>query len=112
MRSNGKPVNRWLLVTALALSVSVLGTVATARTLSGADAASIKPGMTSQEVQQALGSPRVGRSRDGSQTYTYKFEDRALVPRYRELYVYIDRASGKVIRVESGTDPDRDVPGN
>ena len=103
---------RWAGAVAFAMLVAACATTGDFRQLSGADVAGIRAGMTSQEVRQALGDPRVGRDRQGNTTYTYRFIDNALVPPFRELYVFIDPASGKVVRVSSGTDPSRDVPGN
>jgi|MudIll2142460700_1097286.scaffolds.fasta_scaffold06802_8 hypothetical protein len=111
MFSSVKPMARGLAIVALAISIVGCASQGDFRQLRGTDVAAIRAGMTSEEVRKALGDPRVGRSRAGETIYTYRFEDQALVPPFRELYVFIDPASGKVVRVSSGTDPSRDVPG-
>lgn len=112
MFSSMKVMARRLAVAALAASLLGCATDGNFRQLTGQDVARVKVGMTSEEVRQALGDPRVGSDRLGRTTYTYRFQDLALMPPFRELYVFIDPASGKVVGVSSGADPSRDVSGN
>jgi hypothetical protein len=112
MFSSMKLMTRRLAVAALAASLLGCATGGNFRQLTGQDVAKVKVGMTSEEVRNALGEPRVGRDRLGRTTYTYRFEDLALVPPFRELFVFIDPASGKVVNISSGTDPSRDISAN
>ncbi|MCU0897549.1 MAG: hypothetical protein MUC55_08615 [Burkholderiales bacterium] len=112
MFSRRKPISRHLAVAALAAALVGCATGGDFRQLTGADVAKVKVGMTSDEVRAALGEGRVGRDRLGRTTYTYRFQDQALVPPYRELFVFVDPASGKVVSISSGTDPSRDVSAN
>ncbi|MCX7891782.1 MAG: outer membrane protein assembly factor BamE [Burkholderiales bacterium] len=110
-KSKSETILRGLAAAGLAALVVACAPQGDFRQLSGRDVAAVQVGMTSEEVRKALGEPRVGRNRQGQTVYTYRFEDLALVPPFRELYVMIDPASGKVVSITSGTDPSRDVAG-
>jgi hypothetical protein len=111
MFSGMKFISHYLAAAAFAASLAGCAT-GDFRQLTGQDVAKVKVGMTSTEVRQALGDGQVGRDRLGRTTYTYRFQDQALVPPYRQLFVFIDPASGKVVDISSGTDPSRDVSAN
>lgn len=112
MFSSMKATGRRLAIAALAASLLGCATGGDFRQLTGQDVARVKVGMTSEEVRSTLGEPSVGRDRTGRTTYTYRFQDQALVPPFRLLFVFIDPASGKVVNISSGTDPSRDVSAN
>jgi hypothetical protein len=72
--------------------------------LTSADVANVTQGMTRAEVEQALGAPTMGVKRDakGNQVLHYRYAPQSATLWYRsELYVTIDPASGKVMKVEA-----------
>ena len=72
------------------------------RQLASADVQKVSQGMTRQEVEQALGSPQrgEGRDREGNIVLHYAYHYSGSTVR-AYLFVTIDKASGKVVRVET-----------
>ena len=93
---------RKLAVVAFATLVAACAGTGAMRSLTSSDVAGIKEGMTREQVEQALGpSPAPTRDNKGNTVLDYYYSGRSGEQYKGHLFVTVDSASGKVVRIDN-----------